>query len=192
MKKGILWLLLAALLLSGCGAGRVDAHPEWDAAWIRFDNHLAAETPDGFVPGEYNDTLSISGIFYNTWTAGEGRSITNAEGEEATAFEAQLYLLLTEEKSEKEARSSVAKWIAREKQSYQAGTKEEWTVGDQDYQVFPLEKAKTDNPYSHGAAAFAVRGSSAISVELLCSDRFVGDAEAVLKGFLESVHFGEN
>lgn len=192
MKKGMIWLLLTALLLSGCGAERVDAHPEWDAAWIRFDNHLAAETPDGFVAGEYNDALSISGIFYNTWTAGEGRSITNAEGEEATAYNAQLYLLLTEEKGEKEARDSVASWIARERQSYQAGAREDWTVGEQSYQVFPLEKARTGNPYSHGASAFAVRGRSAICVELLCADGFEGEAAAILKGFLENIHFGEN
>ena len=101
MKKTWLLLVTLALLLTGCA--QQSRHPEWDEEWTRFGDLMAVEAPEGFAPGEYNDVLSLNGIWYATWISGEARSVQTAEGEEATAYDAQLYLLIRECGSEDEA-----------------------------------------------------------------------------------------
>ena len=191
MKKHLIWLLLAALLLSGCGR-EPDRHPEWDASWLRFENHLAAETPEGFELREQNDILPVVGLFHSSWSAGEGRSNPDATRSSATVYDAQLELLLSEEDDEKDAKSSISSWLTNEKQNYKVGDKIKWKNGEQNYQIYPLLEPKEDSSYIHGAVAFAACGSSAICAQLLCSDAFEGDAVEVLESFLTTVYFGEN
>ena len=189
MKKICIFILALALLLAGCGYR--DNHPEWDESWTRFEDPRAAETPAGWILYEYNPTLSMGGIWYATWARGEERMVTNAEGEEAAAYDAQIYLLIKDCGSEDEAKANLADWIDREARSYQAGEPFERSVGGQSYSMLPLNAASADNPYSHGAAAFAVRGKLAISVEALCVDGFESEAQSILEQFLSGIHYGE-
>lgn len=190
MKKCWIILLLAALLLTGCGQA-ADKHPDWDASWVRVGDFLAVEPAAGFDLNESNDTLSLSGIWYFTWSSGDGREITNASGEDATAYDAQIYLLLTECGSREEAESSITDWMAREAQTYDTGERVEHTISGQSFQILPMTTTGESNPYSCGAAAFAVRDKLAISVELLCSDGFAGDSQALLEQFLSGLHYGD-
>ena len=190
MKKA--WIILAALALLLCGCGQQkDSHPEWDEDWTRFENLLAAETLDGWILYEYNPTLSMGGIWYATWATGEERMLTNADGEEAAAYDAQIYLLVKECGSEDEAAQNIADWLDREAQSYESGESFERSVGGQSYTFLPLNEANADNPYSHGAAAFGLRGNLAISVEVLCVDGFVDDPQSLLEQFLSGIHYGK-
>lgn len=143
------------------------------------------------VGNESNDVLSLSGLWYFTWTSGEGREITNAAGEEATAYSAQIYLLVVERGSGADAENDIADWMAREAQSYETGESSERSIGEQRYHISPLLSTGESNPYSHGAAAFAARGNLAISVELLCSEDFESDAQTVLEQFLSGFHYGD-
>lgn len=190
MKRIWFFLIAAALLLTGCGQ-QADRHPEWDEGWTRFENLLAAETPDGWILSEYNPTLSMGGIWYATWAEGEERMVTNAEGEEAAVYDAQIYLVVKECGSEDEAKANTADWLDREAQSYQAGEPFERSVGGQSYSMLTLNTADEANPYSHGAAAFAVRGDLAVSAEILCREGFEGDAQAILERFLNGIHYGD-
>lgn len=189
MKKTWLLLVTLALLLTGCA--QQSRHPEWDEEWTRFGDLMAVEAPEGFAPGEYNDVLSLNGIWYATWISGEARSVQTAEGEEATAYDAQLYLLIRECGSEDEANANLHDWFEREAQSYEAGDPYELSAAGQYFSCLPLLSASAENPYSHGAAAFAVRGNLAFSVEVLCVEGFDGDAQELLEQFLNGIHYGE-
>lgn len=189
MKKACIFLAVFALLLTGCG--RTDAHPEWDGAWARFGDILAAETPEGFVLGECNDALSMGGIWYGTWTRGDGRTVIRADGEEATAYDAQIYLVLKESKGRAEAEADAADWLSQEGENYEAGAVGQCAVGGQSYDVLPLLSPLRDNPYVRGTAAFTVRDRVAISVEVLCGAEFEGDTAAILEEFLNGIHFGQ-
>ncbi len=188
MKRVWIWALLAALLLTGC-APAANRHPEWEESWVPMGDAFAVEAAEGFSLHESNDMLSASGIYYATWTCGEVREFVNAEGKDAKIFDAQLYVLLRECADGEEASREVTAWIAREKESYKTGEAENQTFGDQKFDILPLISGKENNPYGYGIAAFAVRGDCAISVELVCSDRFTGDPKAVLAEFLNGFHY---
>lgn len=191
MKKHWILLVLLALLLTGCGQTE-DRHPDWDAGWARFGDLLAAETPADFSPGEYNDALSLGGIWYASFNAGGGaETIVNAEGEDAEVYDAELFLLVQECADEGQAQATVKDWIARERENYRSTEPTEYRAEKQSWQLMELTEANTDNPYSRGLAAFAVRGSLAISAELICRDTYTGDATAVVQAFLNGIHYGE-
>ena len=113
-RKVFLIILCLLLLLTACGQKKeADAHPEWDEGWTRFGDHLAVEAPEGFALGEYNDALSPNGIWYAVWNCGQERKIKNAAGEDASAYDAQIYLVLKEAKSQAEAQKKADKAKAK-------------------------------------------------------------------------------
>ena len=192
MKKVILLaLIVLALPLSGCGR-QEDKHPEWPEDWTRFDDLMAIESPEDFCLGEYNDALAVNAIWYAVWNCGtDPQTITNAEGQEAAVYDAQIFLVLKGFGSEEDAKTSVDDWIEREAESYEVGELRALSSAGQSFSARPLLAAKAENPYSHGASAFAVRGKLAISAELLCAEGFEGDPEAILEQFLNGFHYGE-
>ncbi len=187
MKKRMAVWLLTLLLLLGCAAPEAKAHPDWDTNWFHFGDQLAAETPDGFVLNESNDILSIAGLYYATWTAGEGEAITNAQGKEAVLYDAQIYVLLKECESDEDAAADIADWMKREESAYET-SESTVTAAGRDFTALALTKAQDENPYHHGAAAFGVIGSNAVSVELLCRETWDGDPMATLTAFLNGLH----
>lgn len=193
MKKALVFLIALALVLTGC-ASREDRHPEWPEAWSRAGDHFAVETPEGYYLFEYNPAFAANGIWYMTWAFGQPGNehvVLDQDGKtESVFFDAQVYLITREYKDEAEAAANVSSWIQREGQNYEAGELRPLTVAGQAYQVLPLLSAGPDNPYSHGAAAFAVRGELAFSVEVLCGESFDGDAQTILELFLNGIHFG--
>lgn len=190
MHKFILSIIIMIIILSGCSLKpAADPHPDWDAEWFRMGNHLAVEPVSDFELNESNDLLSISGLYYATWTSGEGQKITNQEGNEAIVYDAQIYLLLKEEKTAESAEKDIADWMKRESNSYETAEQQPLPVNDQEYTLLPLVSVKSENPYDHGIAAFAVNDKNAISIELLCNEAYGGDPESILTDFLDGIHY---
>lgn len=157
MKKHVFCLLLiTALLLSGCGA-KQELPADWKEDWTVLCPLLAVEPMEGFSLREINDALYLNGIYYATWVTGDPRSHTNEDGEEAEIFDGQIYVILQEYRSADSASSGIAQWLTREKQTYGTGEEAAITCSGQEFTLLPLLSGSETNPYSHGAAAFAVR-----------------------------------
>ena len=193
MRRVISLALLALLLLTGCAArtGPTNEELGWGGDWARVGALLGVEPMDGFTLSENIDAMGVYGLYYATWTAGEARDYTNADGDEAQIYDAQIYVLLQQCKSTDEAKSALEDWIGRERETYEAGETQTETCAGQEFDFFPLLRAGEDNPYTHGAAAFAVRDDWALSVELLCQDSFGDDAQTRLIEFLSGFHYSD-
>jgi len=191
MRRFWIFVLTAALALTGCAGSGEDPHPDWDESWVRIAEYVGVEPLEGFTLNESNDALFMSGLYYATWTSGEGRDFVNSDGEEATVYDAQIYVLLEECRGPEAAEEAVGAWTAREKQSYETGETYTKSFGTQDFEILPLVSGSEGNPYPHGTAAFAVRNEWAISVEFVCSDLYEGDSQAVLEQFLAGFHYSE-
>ena len=189
MKKRIVSLfLMVALILSGCGA-KQELPSDWEKDWTVVCPILAVEPFDGFTLHESNDALYLSGIYYATWVTGESRPHTNEEGEEAEVFDAQIYIIVQEYRDSESAASGIAQWSAREKSTFAAGKEYSIVCNEQEYTVLPLVSGSENNPYRHGAAAFAVRDNWAVCVEFLGAEDYKIDFEIVLEEFLNGFHY---
>lgn len=189
MKRIWIFALLAALMLTGCSSAEQDLPPGWDENWVLIADYIGVEPLDGFTLNESSDLLSVSGLYYATWTSGDGQDFVNADGKEAIVYNAQVYVLLEECRGADAAKKAVETWITREKQSYETGDADTKSLGGQDFEVFPLISGSEGNPYTHGTAAFAARDEWAISVELVCADNFEGNSQEILEQFLAGFHY---
>lgn len=186
MKRTLLPLIITALLLTGCAGVAADPWPE---GVDPISSRLGATAVAGFTLNESNDILSFSGLYYATWTLGEGKTISNADGDEAQIFDAQIYVVVKECANAEKAEQNVQSWMAREQEVYTATAPEENTFSGQSFRTLTLLSGSKTNPYAFGAAGFAVCGSDAISVELLCAQDFTGDADAILAAFLNGLKY---
>lgn len=191
MRKRIFCLLLiTALLCGGCGA-KQGTPDHWETDWTAVCPLLAVEPFENYTLNESNDALYVSGIYYATWVTGEARLHTNEDGESAEIFDGQIYVLVQEFRNSDSAGSNAAQWIAREKKNYDTDEEFSVTCGDQEFTILPLLTSRGSNPYSYGAAAFAVRGSWAICVEFLFADGYETDVQKTMEAFLNGFHYGE-
>ncbi len=190
MKRKLISLIIViSLMLCGCGSEANQTN--WDESWTVIAPFLAAEPMEGFAFGESDDIFGISGVYYAAWTNGDARSFTNSEGEDTVIFDAQIYVVAQECRTEEEAQQNISAWKAREKQNYQASEEFGITVNDRDYIMMNMVSGNEGNPYGSGTAAFTASGTNAICVELVCSDTFAGDPRSLMEEFLGGLHFSE-
>jgi hypothetical protein len=188
-RKALILVLLLSLLLAGCVSE--GSRENWDESWTVIAPFLAAEPVEGFTFGESDDIFGISGVYYAAWTSGEARSFTNAEGEDTVIFDAQIYVVAQECRTESDAQQNITAWKTREKQNYQVSGEVGTTQNGRDYTLLTMTSGNEGNPYGFGAAAFTVSGNNAVCVELVCSDTFTGNPQSVLEAFLNGLHFSE-
>lgn len=164
MKRIILLTALLCLALAGCVEDIGPAKPG-DGPLLVGD-FVEVEAPAGFAPMEYNDVLAADGIYYATWSLGEARPFTNEDGGDAEIFDAQIYLLLSEKTSPENARAEADELLELAKSRYQVDSITEETYDGQRYTILTYRYASDTNPYATGAAAYGVRGSHVLNVEV--------------------------
>ena len=167
----VLVLALAAVLCTGCGVKDEDlkSDPLVNAdGTAPVGSTLVAPAPqDDFVLLDNKDILSANGLYYASWVNGDAQPYENSEGKTVDLYDAQLTLVVQENKTEDKAAQTL-------------------TAAGQEYTVIQFTYQAESNPYASGVAAFAQRGTSAIEWELSCQDSYSGDALKVLTDFLNS------
>ncbi len=183
--------LVLALALGGCGKRRqVDLEAlGWQEDWTNLDGMLAVEPVEGFDLGQNNDALAPSGIWVAAWHAGEGEPYTNSDGKDTTLYDAEIYLLIEECRSEAAAQAELQTLENRERENYDCGEKTSSDYAGQEFGVFSMTNPDAENPYARGAAALGARGKYVLTVELLCKADFDGDPGELLRDFLALIHY---
>ncbi len=184
MKRLIAILALLCLLLTGCSGPARD--PSWEEDWVGLGNVLAVDTPADFTLRDNQDALSPNGIYYVSWSSGEGQTIENDEGEEATLYPVQVFLLL---ESNSNPQGEIDAWKALESENYTIGEEETISAAGLEFTVLPLLSAGEDNPFRQGTTAFAIQGNWCLCLEILASD--TADTRQILTEFLDALHLGE-
>lgn len=194
MKKRISLLLAAlCLCLAGCAAlppERAADGSDWGKGWVTMGGVLGVDTPEGLTPRENNEALSANGMFYATWSMGEGEDYANEDGEDAVLYDAQFYILLADASSAEEAEAAADGWLELADGRYRVDGRFEETYNGQPFTVLAYTYGSDTNPYQRGASAYGVYRNFAVSVELSCRADFPGDAPELLGEFLEHCHYG--
>ena len=195
MKRIAIALIFSVLCLclSGCGTVLLPEKAadglDWDKSWVTVGSVIGVDTPDGMEPRENNEALEAQGMSYATWSIGEGVSFTNADGEDAQLYDAQVFLLLSGSKSVELAEDTLAQWQEMARQQYVIeGTVTE-THNGQEFTVITYSFDSDTNPYARGASAYGVYRNYAVSVEFVCQPYFDGDAAQLLARFLDNCHY---
>lgn len=195
MNRTALILIVTVLCLGLAGCGTV-LPPEkaadgsdWNSEWVTVGNVIGVDTPEGMTPRENNDALAANGMYYATWSIGEGEPYTNEDGEEATLYGAHVYLLLGGYKSEEEAQAALDQWQELARQNYQIEATTSESHNGQDFTVTACSFDSETNPYTRGVSAYGVYRNFALNVELTCRKDFDGDPSELLGDFLENCHY---
>ncbi len=194
MKKQC-WMTLCLcglLCLTGCGAPAPDTAADgtaWDESWVTVGNVIGVETPTGMTFRENSDALSAKGMYYTTWSIGEGSPTVNEDGEDAQVYDAQVYLLLAGYDDAAKAEDAASEWLDMASKQYAVEKTASETYNGQAFTVITYTYTSETNPYSRGASAFGAYGNFAVNVELSCQEEFDGSAPEILANFLEHCHY---
>ena len=145
---------------------------------------VAPAPPEGFTLLDNKDILAANGLYYASWVNGEPQPYENSESKTVDLYDAQLTLVVQENKTEEKAASAVSGWQELAQQNYDISDTQTLTAGGQEYTVIQFTYQDESNPYAFGVAAFGQKGTSAIEWELSCQESYTGDALAVLTEFL--------
>lgn len=192
-KMRLLALCLCALLcLSGCGQAAPQKAADgldWSEDWVTVGNIVGVDTPQDLTARENSDALSAKGMYYATWSSGEGEPYVNEDGKDARLYDAQVYLLLAGYDSTAKAEETAAEWLSMASEQYAVEETVTQTCNGQEFTVLTHTYTSETNPYARGTSAFGIYGNYAVSAELSCREDFDGDAREILKDFLEHCHY---
>ncbi len=196
MKKKhlIAALCVLALLLTGCygqDAPEVAADgTPWGENWTAIGGILGVEPMEnGLTLRDTNDAIAASRMYYALWAAGEPHDFINAEGEEANLYDAQMAVLVTEQKSPEDAEKYMNDWIRLAHENYLVTVQNTETCNEAAYTILEYTYQSEDNPYARGASAFGICGNFAVCIEVSCLDSFDGSETEYLADFLKHSHY---
>lgn len=150
---------------------------------------MTANAPQEFILLDNKDVLAADGLFYAAWGAGNPVPYENSEGETIDLYNAQLYLLASEENSEKDAEKSRQAWLASAEGKYKIQTTDTITCNSQSYTLITYDCIGEDTPYDHGVSALGVCGANAVCAELTCTKDYDGNLTVLLKDFLNNCQY---
>lgn len=195
MKRYSIMLFAILTLLTGCGRQMrlpeqaADGAP-WDGGWTTIGGILGVEPLDnGLILRDTNDAIAASGMYYALWAVGEPQDFINADGEAADLYDAQMAVLVTEQKTPEDAQKYVLDWVGLANENYQVSAQSTITCNGAEYSILEYSYRSESNPYARGASAFGSCGSFAVCIEVSCLEGFDGNAAEYLTAFLERSHY---
>lgn len=192
MKLRLLPLLLAVLLLFGCGVPYPEqdlAGNPWDDSWTILGVFLGVENPgDGFKELDRNYALTAADAFVSNWRDGEPIKTTNANGETETHYRRGIALTAVGSANAEAAELNMQDWLAFAQEAYVISETTTETYNGQEYIVLTYTYPPETSPYDRGVSALTVFEHYAISVEVLCGPEYEGSAKDVMTHFLQGCH----
>jgi len=176
--------------MEGCAFSQPAQDPIDDSGNVAVGHSFTVKNTDKRLNIlEKKDALSADGLYYATWVAGNSEAYKNSEGDTVDLYDAQLYLLLNETKSEKSAKHSMDTWLAAAQTNYAVTKKEETVNNGIHYTLLTYDCKSEESPYDRGISAFGTCGENAVCIELTCRAGFEEDLEAMLTGFLDNCYY---
>ena len=132
-----------------------------------------------------NSVLAADGLYYVSWGIGEIN--TYGEGDDAAElYDATLYLILGESKSNESAKDNMNSWYEAALSHYEILEEDAVTINGQEYTIITYNyNSLNKTPYMHhGASAFGTSGNNSVCIELTCCENFNEDLKTILTGFL--------
>jgi len=194
--KHIACSLCIILLLTGCSlfpATKQDNYTADDTSCITIGGYLKINhTDNDMVLLDNKDTLAADGLYYASFGMGGTKDYKDNDGSTIEFYDAQLYLLLGENKDGKEAQDNVDTWLAAGKSNYKVHKEKDISCNGQSYHTIIYSCENKSSPYVRGISAFATVGNYAVCAELTCRDDFTGELETILTGFLNDCSYNLN
>ena len=103
-----------------------------------------------FVLLDNKDILSANGLYYASWVNGDAQPYENSEGKTVDLYDAQLTLVVQENKTEDKAASAVEGWQTLAQQNYDISDTQTLTAAGQEYTVIQFTYQDESNPYATG------------------------------------------
>lgn len=186
MKKlTVIFILCLCLALSACGIRPPEKASDgtpWNSDWTTMGSIMGVEKPEGWNLERSEDVLAAEGMFYNVWTMGEAMTYTNENGDEVTAYEAEIHLVAAQSDSPDKAAQMAADWETLTEERY---PDRESSTAEYAGQTF------TVSAYPEGACATGIRNNCAIRVDVIAREGFDKDPAQVLADFLNHCHYAE-
>ena len=185
-------MVLILCWLTGCAQLPPETSADgsaWSDAWVTVGNIVGVDTPAWLEPRENMDVLSDKGVFYATWSSGEAVPYTNADGEEAELYDAQMYLLLAGYDSSAKAEADASDWLSMASAQYNVTDTYTEIHNGQEFTVITYTFSSATNPFARGASAFGVYRNYAVSAEFSCQEGFDRDELESLREFLDNCHY---
>lgn len=191
IKKAAIVFTCLLLFITGCSLTPQRARDKGDKqdGQTAVGSIMTVEAPKEFTLLDNKDVLAADGLYYATWVAGNSVKYENSDGDTIDLYDAQLYLLASEAKDEKQAEKSRQAWLASAEDNYKIQTTDTLTCNGQSYTVISYDCISEDSPYDHGVSALGVCGTNAVCAELTCTKDYEGDLTALLTDFLDNCQY---
>lgn len=183
--KQFLLIGLIIILITGCvyvfSSNKTGSGEDVDNLTVGHSLEIN-DIDDSFKLIDNNSILAADGLYYVSWGIGE----TNLYGEgddAAELYDATLYLILGESKSNESARDNMNSWYDAALSNYDVLEEEAVTINGQEYAVITYNYL-SGSFYTHGVSAFGTFENNAVCIELTGCEKFNEDLKTILTGFL--------
>lgn len=193
-KTAFLLTLIACLTLSACGAKPPEKTAEgeaWSRDWTTVGNLVGVEPEEGWTVQRNEDMLASSGTFYASWSWGEAVPYTNESGDEITAYDAQIHLVVMECDTPADAEQAAGQWQSIAQERYPEMEQSTGEYAGRAYQISTYPFPADNGPASLGASATLQGSSLAFRVDVVTLEDFERSPSQVLADFLERCHFAQ-
>lgn len=183
--------LCLSLALTGCSpppAETTDGR-KWQESWLMIGTGIGIDAPKSLTLLDHKEALAADGLYYAAWAAGSSVPYKNSEGETVDLYDAQLYLLVNEADTEKNAEKNCRAWLASADDNYEIISKDTLICNGQDYTVITYNCIGDDTPYDRGISAIGACGETAVCAELTCVEDYSGDLTQLLTEFLNGCYY---
>ncbi len=188
MKKTTILFTCLLLFITGCSSAPQNAKDNTDGQ-TEVGPVMTVEAPKELTLLDNKDVLAADGLYYATWVTGNSVKYENSDGDTVDLYDAQLYLLASETKDEKEAEKNRQAWLASAEDNYRIQTTDTITCNGQSYTLISYDCVSEDSPYDHGVSALGVCGANAVCAELTCTENYEGDLTVLLTDFLDNCQY---